>query len=151
MREGDELIPRAERRRRAAERDPVLAKMPDVRPFHLSPRDFEPIDPKNKKFKSPVFLVDPMFTEDMKDEEMVVFRDNDWAGWKQPLVHSRFPFIRKEVQKFFEVKEDCSCKKEKPVAHKEPSQWRQLPLSDHIKPVWEPLYDNPEYNIPSYN
>lgn len=97
MREGDELIPRAERRRRAAERDPVLAKMPDVRPFHLSPRDFEPIDPNNKKFKSPVFLVDPMFTEDMKDEEMVVFRDNDWAGWKQPLVHSRFPFIRKEV------------------------------------------------------
>jgi hypothetical protein len=41
----------------------------------------EPVDPSNKKFQSPVFLVDPMFTKEKKDEEIQVFRDNDHAGW----------------------------------------------------------------------
>ena len=124
--------------------------MPAVKPFSLSPRDFEPIDPNNKKFKSPVFIVDPMFTEEMKDEEIVVFRDNDWAGWKQPLVHSRFPFLRKEVQKFFTVNEDCSCKKDKPVEFKEP-QYHQVSVAQHYAPFFEPLYENPQCNVPANN
>ena len=47
---GEELIPKKERLRIAAKKDPVLAKIPDVRPLKASPHDHEPIDPKNKVF-----------------------------------------------------------------------------------------------------
>ena len=59
----------------------------------------EPIYPEGveRTFQSPVFLVDPMFTEDKKDEEIEVFRGNDHAGWKQPAKPSKFPIVRKEV------------------------------------------------------
>ena len=50
-------------------KDAVLAKIPDVRPLEASPSDHEPIDPMNKVFKSPVFLVDPKFTMEMKEDE----------------------------------------------------------------------------------
>ena len=134
VREGDELIKRADRRAAKAVREPKLGDIPKHEPFHMNPKDQVPIEPKDRKFEAPVFLVDPMFTEDKKDEEIVVFRDNDWAGWKQPRVLSHFPIVRKEVQDFFSVKEDCSCKKIKAVAFKEPS-YLPLKLPQYYAPV----------------
>lgn len=97
FRMGDELIHSETRAATAAMRDPVIALEPATKPFYLSPKDKEPIDPENKTFKSPVFLTDPEFTEPMMDEEIKLFRGNDWAGWNAPRVYSKFPFIRKEV------------------------------------------------------
>lgn len=77
----------------AAEKDPVLALRPNVRPLFPGSHDFEPIDPSNKKFKSPVFLVDPKFTKDLKPEEKVLFTDNDHGGWRQPVSQSVWPLI----------------------------------------------------------
>ena len=50
----------------------------------MNPSDEEPIYPEGSKkaFLSPVFLVDPMYTEFKKDEDIQVFRDNDFAGWE---------------------------------------------------------------------
>ena len=78
-----------------------------------------------------------MFTEDKKDAEITVFRDNDWAGWKQPRVLSHWPIVRKEVQKFFTVSEDCSCNKDKKIDWKEPT-YTALRLPEYYAPVKEP-------------
>ena len=67
--EGEELIPLKVRNARAAIKDPVLAKQPDVRPLYKGSYDMEPIDYSNKKFLSPVFLVDPMFTMGKSGDE----------------------------------------------------------------------------------
>ena len=82
--------------------------MPQYRQFSMNPTDSEPIDPSGKMLLSPVFLVDPMFTKSQKDEEIEVFRDNDFAGFRQPRKQSKFPLIRKEIQNFFNVGEDCT-------------------------------------------
>lgn len=68
----------------------------------------EPVEVEPKAFLSPVFLVDPMFTKDQKDDEIAVFRDNDFGGWEQPVNQSKYPIIRKEIQNFFMVGEDCT-------------------------------------------
>lgn len=94
---GDELIPKKEREARAAKKDEVLAEIPDVRPLEASPHDHEPIDPKKKKFKSPVFLVDPKFTMEMKEEDRVDFHGHDFAGFKQPKVEPVWPIVKKPV------------------------------------------------------
>ena len=86
----------------------MLGVLPQVKPFALDPSANEPIDPTNKLLLSPVFLVDPMYTKKQKDEEIQVFRDNDFAGFKQPRKQSKFPLIRKEIQLFFNVGEDCT-------------------------------------------
>ena len=92
----------------AKKKSPYIAKRPKVRVFRYSEGDVEPIYSEEKKFQSPVFLVDPMFTDEKKDDEIEVFRDNDLAGFRMPLVHSKFPFLRREVQHFFNVGDDCS-------------------------------------------
>ena len=84
VRTGDELVLRSERRAKAAIKDEVLADSYSTIPFHMNPSDEEPIYPEGSKkaFLSPVFLVDPMYTEFKKDEDIQVFRDNDFAGWE---------------------------------------------------------------------
>lgn len=67
-RTGHELIPVRERARRAAVPDKVLALKPKTKSYGGTP-DKEPIDPQNKKFKSPVFLVNPKFKDVMMPEE----------------------------------------------------------------------------------
>ena len=58
----------------------------------------EPIDPKDKKFLSPVFLVDPAFTKKMMDTEQVVFSGHDFGGYKEPKKDQQWPIIRPHVQ-----------------------------------------------------
>ena len=109
LRKGEELtMTKKERNEKAAIKDPHFGIMPQYELFHMNNKDRVPVEAKPKAFLSPVFLVDPMFTKDKKDEEIVVFRDNDFAGWKQPISQSKFPIIRKEVQNFFMVGEDCT-------------------------------------------
>ena len=50
----------------------------------MNKTDNEPVYPEGsaKVFLSPVFLVDPIFTEFKKDEDIIVFRDNDFGGWE---------------------------------------------------------------------
>ena len=95
-------------KKEAKKKSPYIAVRPKVRVFRFSEGDVEPIYSHEKKFQSPVFLVDPMFTDEKKDDEIEVFRDNDLAGFRMPLVHSKFPFLRREVQHFFNVGDDCS-------------------------------------------
>jgi hypothetical protein len=71
--EGEELIPIAVRNAQAAIRDPILAKEPELRPLFNGSYDLEPLDYSNKKFLSPVFLVDPMFTMGMEGEKNQLF------------------------------------------------------------------------------
>ena len=147
-RTGDELIPKAVRNKQAAIKDPVLALQPQVKPLFPGSRDMEPIDPKNKKFKSPVFLVDPKFTKEMKDDDKMLFEDNDHGGFKQPVVQSTWPIIRTEVQKFFHVGPGCTCEdKNRPVFYIEP-RYERLHLPEYYDPVWEPQYENPSYVMP---
>lgn len=61
---GDELLSKEERHAKAAQKYDWFAVMPSHKPFYLDPTIKEPIDSANKKFLSPVFLVDPIFTED---------------------------------------------------------------------------------------
>ena len=84
VRTGDELILKSERRATAAIRDKELAGAYKTRPFHMNKTDNEPVYPEGSKkaFLSPVFLVDPIFTEFKKDEDIIVFRDNDFGGWE---------------------------------------------------------------------
>ena len=72
---------------------------------------WEPVEASNKKFLSPVFLVDPMFTMGKKTgEENQAFIDHDFGGWKQPVNPSKWPIIELEIQNFFGVGPDCTCK-----------------------------------------
>ena len=132
---------KAQRNAKAAIKDPHFGIMPQYELFHMNQKDRVPVEAKPKAFLSPVFLVDPMFTADKKDEEIVVFRDNDFAGWKQPISQSKFPIIRKEVQKFFMVGEDCTQGKlsGKKIAFTEPS-YSQMHLQQHYRAVFEPQY-----------
>ena len=107
--EGDELIPLAVRRRQAAIKDPVLAVKPEVRPLFDGEEIMEPIDPNNKVFQSPVFLVDPNFTKNLKNEDKVLFTDNDLGGHKEPIVQSKFPIVHEDIMNFFHVGPDCRC------------------------------------------
>ena len=91
IRTGDELIKKKDRHAQAAVKAEALAIIPEVKPSPLDKKSMEPVDPKNKKFLAPVFLVDPMFTEGKPDEEIEVFRGNDWAGYQQPRVESKWP------------------------------------------------------------
>ena len=62
---GDELILKSEIIRRASEKDPVLAQTPRAKLLPVMNNfGYEPIDPNEKVFLSPVFLVDPMFTNE---------------------------------------------------------------------------------------
>ena len=85
-RTGDELILKSVRKAKAAERDEQMAGDYKTQPWAMDKTIREPVYPEGvvREFKSPVFLVDPIFTEFKKDEEIAVFRGNDHAGWKQP-------------------------------------------------------------------
>ena len=86
MRTGDKLTKTKEQRNaEAAIKDPILGILPQFKPFHMSYGVMEPVEVEPKAFLSPVFLVDPMFTKDQKDDEIAVFRDNDFGGWEQPV------------------------------------------------------------------
>jgi len=135
----------------AAEKDPILAKRPDVRPLFPGSSDYEPIDHSGKVFKSPVFLVDPKFTKDLPKEEKTLFTDNDHGGWKQPVSQSAWPLISDEVQSFFGVGPDCTCKDhEKEVIFKTP-RYEPLRLPDYYEPVLEPQYEYGEYKMARLN
>ena len=83
-RTGKELIPKFERQRRASIKDKVLALKPKTKSYGGTP-DKEPIDPHNKKFKSPVFLVNPKFKDIMMpEEEDQLFHGHYYAGYRQP-------------------------------------------------------------------
>ena len=150
-RTGDELIPLSVRNARAAIKDPILAKQPDVRPLFEGSFDMEPIDYTNKVFQSPVFLVDPMFTEGKKGDENQLFIDNDFGGWKRPVNPSRWPIIGSEVHGFFGVGPDCTCKTtHKPVFAKLP-RFEQIKLDHYhhtLGPVYEPQYETEGYSVP---
>ena len=108
----DDYVPLAVRNAQAAIKDPILARQPDVRPLYEGSYDMEPIDYSNKKFLSPVFLVDPMFTMGSEDKDKnQLFIDNDFGGWKRPVNPSKWPIISNAVQDFFGVGPDCTCKK----------------------------------------
>ena len=129
----------------AARKDPVLAKRPDVKPLYPGSTDYEPIDPSNKKFKSPVFLVDPKFTKDLPKEEKTLFTDNDHGGWRQPVSASKWPLICDEVQQFFGVGPDCTCHdKDRKIIFNEP-RYEPLGLPSYYEPAYEPQY---EKNMP---
>lgn len=149
--EGEELIPLAVRNARAAIRDPVLAKQPEVRPLYEGSYDMEPIDFSNKKFLSPVFLVDPMFTMGKTGDENQLFIDNDFGGYKRPVNPSKWPIIGNEVQSFFGVGPDCTCKStHKPVYAILP-RFEPLNIEHYghaLGPVYEPQYDRPGYRLP---
>ena len=92
VRTGEELIPAAERRRRAAIRDPVLALKPKAVPFFGNKRDYVPLGDPPKV--SPVFLVSPLFRDKMKDSPHKSFFTNHYfAGHNQPIQHSQWPII----------------------------------------------------------
>ena len=63
----------------------------------MNSRYVEPVEVVKKIFKAPVFLVDPQFTEDLKEEEKVSFESNDHGGWAEPKVHSQWPIVAPEV------------------------------------------------------
>ena len=86
VRTGDELIPAAERRRRAAIRDPVLALKPKAVPFFGNKRDYVPLIDTRKV--SPVFLVSPLFRDKMDDQHKSFFTNHFFGGHKQPVQHS---------------------------------------------------------------
>ena len=149
--EGEELIPLKVRNARAAIKDPVLAKQPDVRPLYKGSYDMEPIDYSNKKFLSPVFLVDPMFTMGKSGDEDQLFKDNDFGGYKRPVNPSKWPIIGNEVQGFFGVGPDCTCKStKKPVFAKLP-RFEPLDVGHYrhaLGPVYEPQYEQRGYHLP---
>lgn len=78
-RTGDELIPSAQKKDR--EPDRILAVMPQVQELIPGSGIWEPIDPTGKVFLNPIFLVDPKFTEDLKEKEKMLFEDNDYGGY----------------------------------------------------------------------
>ena len=141
IRKGDELILKSVRNAKKAERDEKLAGEYKTIPFHMNESDKEPVYPdgKEKLFLSPVFLVDPMFTKKQKDEDIQVFRDNDFAGFKQPRVQSKFPIVRKEVQSFFDIDDTCTCRGRKRILAKEP-QYLPMRLPRSYGRVLEPQY-----------
>ena len=149
---GDELIPKKERHRIAAKKDEVLATIPDVRPLEASPYDLEPIDPKNKVFKSPVFLVDPKFTMEMKEKDRVDFHGHDFGGFKQPHVDPKWPLVSDPVRKYFGVGEDCSaCGMAKKTVFALEPKVLPLRLPSYYAPVYEPQYENPHQRVPRYD
>ena len=71
LRKGEELtMTKKQRNEKAAIKDAHLGIMPQYELFHMNNRDKVPFEAKPKAFLSPVFLVDPMFTKDKKDEEI---------------------------------------------------------------------------------
>ena len=143
-RTGDELILKSARARRAAIKDKVLALKPKTKSYGGTP-DREPIDPQNKKFKSPVFLVNPKFRDIMMpEEEDQLFHGHYYAGHNQPKKSSTWPIINAKVRDYFSVGPDCSCEtaKERPkVFALEPkTQVLVLPDSYFGEEVWEPQY-----------
>ena len=84
--EGDELLPIAVRNARAAIKDPVLAKMPQVKPYNGRMDMMEPIVPADYKKLSPVFLTDPFFTEGKAGGDgSQLFVDHNFGGHKRPV------------------------------------------------------------------
>ena len=72
---------------------------------------WEPIDYTNRKKLSPIFLVDPKFTMGKTGDENQLFIDHYHAGWDQGSIHTgKWPIIQTEVQSFFGVGRDCTCK-----------------------------------------
>ena len=90
-RTGEELIPAMERRRRAAIKDPVLAKKPHAVPFFGNNRDYVPLGDEPKP--SPVFLVSPLFRDNMGEQHKSFFTNHFFGGHKTPILHSQWPII----------------------------------------------------------
>ena len=75
-----------------------LALEPARIPFFNHPKDKEPYDPDNKIFKSPVFIVNPKFSnKHCKPEDDQLFHSHYYAGYKQPKKSSKFPIVHPKV------------------------------------------------------
>ena len=144
---GPNHVPKSVRLRQAAIKDPVLALQPDVRPLFKGSHIMEPIDYSGKVFQSPVFLTDPMFMRD--GEEMQLFTDNDFGGYRKPLIHTHFPIVHPMVQDFFTVGPDCTCEGNKEIFALVPRVIR-LDLPQHYGQVWEPQYEDASYDFPKH-
>jgi len=144
--QGEELIPLSVRMRQAAIKDPVLGLRPELYQPWEGATFYVPVDHAQKKFLSPVFIVDPEFNGDTPEEYGHLFIDNDHGGWKKPLIQSTFPIISKQAQEFFHVSGDCTCMNHE-IVFKTPKVV-QMPFPDHIKPAYEPQYDNASYVMP---
>jgi len=147
--EKEASMTKAQRNAKAAERDPVLIpKIPNVRPLMPGMRDaWEPVQPEGTKMKSPVFLVDPIFTKKVKEEKRVRFNGNDHGGFNQPVSVSAWPIIREEVQDFFGVGPDCSCDGRKHLADMPEVLVARIPTDQNTEPAWEPQYKDPNFKI----
>ena len=147
---GEELVPKAVRAAQAAIKDPVLAIMPEVKLWDNG-KDWEPIDPKQKKFSAPIFLVDPKFTDTMADDHKSFFSGHYHGGHGQPIIAHQWPIVTKQVQDFFHVGPDCSCRtaKERPVVVAKEPVLLQMNLPAEYAPCWEPQYEDPSYRKPS--
>jgi hypothetical protein len=138
VRKGDELIPLKERNAKKAVRNPVMAKTPEYKVLFKGSKYYEPIDPTNKKFKSPVFLVDPKFTKKLDKKEKVAFEDNDFGGHEVPVNPTRWPYVDDIVQTRFKVGPDCAATGEAPLKASE-LKWIRLQIGDKYAPAWEPF------------
>jgi hypothetical protein len=149
-RKGDELILKSVKKARAAIRDEQMAGKYITGPWDMDPSIKEPkyAEGVERTFKSPVFLVDPMFTKPQKDEEIQVFRDNDHAGFKQPKVQSKFPIVRKEIQDFFIVDEACTCRGKKTIVD-EGIHYFPLRVPEFYGRVLEPMYKDANATRPA--
>ena len=64
--------------------DGEFALTPETKSF-FGTTDNEPIDPDNKIFKSPVFIVNPKFSNPhCKPEDDQLFHNHYYGGYKQP-------------------------------------------------------------------
>lgn len=133
----------AQRKAQAAIKDPSLGHLPQVR--QLFADVWEPIDPQNKRFVSPVFIVDPEFNGEQFDWNKGLFRDNDHGGWRQPVAQSHFPFVQSEVRQYFGVVETCKCHPEKQVFVKWPTFTPLAVPVELFGEIYEPQYENPSY------
>ena len=146
-------LTKKQKKEKAAIRDPVLIpNTPRVKPLFPGRTDaWEPIqeDESKKVLKSPVFLVDPVFTKKEKEEKRVRFNANDHGGHNQPISTSAWPIIREEVQQIFSVGPDCTCREtHKKLAESPKINWHQVPLGEGYGPVWEPLYQDVNFKMP---
>lgn len=67
FRSGDDFITNESKEATAAVKDARVKLVPDYVPFFLATNYNEPVDHSGKVFKSPVFISDPLFTDDMED------------------------------------------------------------------------------------
>ena len=140
-------IPKSVRNMQAAIKDPYLGHKPELYPAWEGADFYVPVDRAQKRFISPVFIVDPEFNGDTPKEVFGdLFRNHDHGGWRQPLVQSHYPIICSAAQHFFHVSGTCECMREH-VAFKHP-RYEPMNFPQGVAPVYEPQYENADYVMP---